>query len=127
MAQKDDQIATMQQKLQSLSTNLSASNQELTSKEHSIQTLTAEVEKLKVNSSKTSSLRILELTRDQAESVEQMRSTIVTLAQNLEKSENRRAEVIDKIETERQGHAEKLRQITLNMKRFYSSLKMSST
>jgi len=121
MTQKDDQIASMHQKL----TNLSRSNQELDSKDQYIAALTIELEKLKSIALKPNSARVLELTRHQAENVDKMRSQIVSLAQALENSENRRAEVIEKIETERQAHAESLRRMTVNMKRFYSTLNMS--
>jgi hypothetical protein len=108
MSQKDDQIANMEQ----------SSNQEIAG-------LTVDLEKLKLIALKPTSSRVLELTRDQAEDVDKMRSQVVSLAHALENSENRRAEVIDKIEIERQAHAESLRRMTINMKRFYSTLNMS--
>ena len=98
--------------------DLSHSNQE-------IATVTVELEKLKSIALKPTSSRVLELTRDQAENVDQMRSQVVSLAHALENSENRRAEVIEKIETERQAHAESLRRMSVNVKRFYSTMKMS--
>jgi len=121
MTQKDDQIASMHQKL----TSLSRSNQELDTKDQYIVELKIELEKLKSIALKPNSARVLELTCHQAENVDKMRSQIVSLAQALENSENGRAEVIEKIETERQTHAENLRRVTVNMKRFYSTLNMS--
>jgi len=118
MTQKDDQIASMHQKL----TNLSRSNQELDTKDQYIAELKIELEKLKSIALKPNSARVLELTCHQAENVDKMRSQIVSLAQALENSENGRAEVIEEIETERQAHAENLRRVTVNMKRFYSTL-----
>jgi len=125
MAQKDDEIANMEQNFHSLNTALSNSNEEMESKEQSIAALTAELEKIKSIAMKPTSSRVLEMSRDQAENVDMMRSQIVSLAQALETSESRRAEVIEKIETERQAHAESLRLMTVNMKRFYSTLNMS--
>merc|ERR1712238_50084 len=118
MTQKDDQIASMHQKL----TNLSRSNQELDTKDQYIAELKIELEKLKSIALKPNSARVLELTCHQAENVDKMRSQIVSLAQALENSENGRAEVIEEIETERQAHAENPRRVTVNMKRFYSTL-----
>jgi hypothetical protein len=122
LSQKDDHIASMDQRLQS---DLSHSNRELDSKDQDNAALTVELEKLKSIALKPTSSRVLELTRDQAENVDKMRSQVVSLAHALENSENRRAEVIEKIETERQAHAESLRRMSVNVKRFYSTMNMS--
>merc|ERR1712238_274759 len=63
MTQKDDQIASMHQKL----TNLSRSNQELDTKDQYIAELKIELEKLKSIALKPNSARVLELTCHQAE------------------------------------------------------------
>ena len=51
-----------------------------------------------------------------------MRADIVALAQALERSEMGRAELIERIERERQTNADSLRRLTESVKRFYSTL-----
>jgi Skp family chaperone for outer membrane proteins len=54
-----------------------------------------------------------------------MQDQLVSMAKAFETSENCRAEVLEKIESERQAHAESLRRMQVNMKRFYATLSMS--
>jgi len=125
MALKNDQVAVMEEKLRSLDKDLHQSQQESNQKQESIVGLTAEVERLTALASESTSARILELTQHQAEDADKMRLQLVSLAQALEKSEIRRAEVLEKVESERESHGESLRRMTVNMKRFYATLKMS--
>ena len=64
----------------------------------------------------------LALTQDEAESVNTMRSQLISLAHALEKSEINRADAIERLEKERQANADSLRRITESVKRFYSTL-----
>lgn len=65
------------------------------------------------------------LSENDAESVEFMREKIIALATALEKSEQSRAEAMDRISFERRNHAESLRKVSENVKRFYSTLTKS--
>jgi hypothetical protein len=65
------------------------------------------------------------LSENDAESVEFMRERIVALAIALEKSEQSRAESIDRISVERRKHAESLHKVSENAQRFYSTLTKS--
>jgi chromosome segregation ATPase len=67
----------------------------------------------------------VDLSEDDAESVEFMREKIIALATALEKSEQARAESIDRLSIERRKHADSLRKVSENVKRFYSTLTKS--
>lgn len=67
----------------------------------------------------------VDLSEDDAESVEFMREKIIALATALEKSEQSRAESIDRLSIERRKHADSLRKVSENVKRFYSTLTKS--
>jgi chromosome segregation ATPase len=118
MAQNDDQIASMEDQLQSFDKDLDQSKQESNTKQDIIDELATEVEKLKSLASESSTLKLLEDNN-------MMQMQLVSLAQAFERSENSRAEVLEKVETERQAHAESLRRMTVNMKRFYATMRMS--
>lgn len=129
MRVKDEQLFKMQQQIQSLGQDLSESHQELACKEEDMLKLSSEVEDLRAQAQLAASLvpsptasRVLEHTRDEAENVDQMRADIVALAQALERSETSRAELIERIERERETNAESLRRLTDSVKRFYSTL-----
>lgn len=125
MAEKDDQIASMEDKLQSINSDLSQSKIETNARQQSIDELTVELDKVKSIPSTPTSLGVLELARGQAENIDTMRSQIIWLAQNLEDSENKRAEGIENVEKERQKNADTIRRMTDTMKRFYATLNMS--
>merc|ERR1711937_376313 len=100
LVQKDDQIAGIEETQQS------------------IDELVAENEKLKLLASELSDSATKNLMEENIE----LKAQLVSLAQALASSENCHADVIEKIETERQDHAESLRRMTVNMKRFYATL-----
>jgi chromosome segregation ATPase len=122
MREKDDQITSLRKELRMLGKDLSHSHQELESEKHHVAELSSELETLRSKLSDPAPARLLEATHDEAESMEEMRSHIVSLAQALEKSETRRADVIERIEKERQANADSLRRMTESVKRFYSTL-----
>jgi chromosome segregation ATPase len=94
----------------------------LASKQEYVEKLSSELEDMRAQADEPATTRVLELTRAEAESVDQMRSHIVALAKALERSENRRAEAIERLEKERQANADSLRRLTESVKRFYSTL-----
>ncbi len=124
MREKDSQISSLQNELQALGRDLSHSHEELESKKCHVEELSSELEMLRSKLSEPASSRVLNLTRDDAENVDEMRSHIISLAEALEKSETRRADVIERIEKERQANADSLRRLTESVKRFYSTLNL---
>jgi len=100
LVQKDNQIAGIEETQQS------------------IDELVAENEKLKLLASELSDSATKNLMEENIE----LKTQLVSLAQALASSENCQADAIEKIETERQDHAESLRRMTVNMKRFYATL-----
>jgi chromosome segregation ATPase len=125
MKRKDGQIANLDRDLHALSSDLSHSHNELASKQEHVEKLTSELEDLRSQANQSATTRVLELTQDEAESVDQMRSHIVSLAKALEKSEGRRADAIERLEKERQANADSLRRLTESVKRFYSTLSLA--
>ena len=77
---------------------------------------------MRSQSEQQATTRALELTQGEAESVDTMRSQLISLAQALEQSELRRADAIERLEKERQANADSLRRLTESVKRFYSTL-----
>ena len=122
MTSKDSQISTLKRQLQSLGGDLSASHQGLAAKQEDVHRLSSELEELRTQANRPVTSQVLELTQDEAESGDKMRSHIVSLAHALEQAENRRAEAIERLEKERQANADSLRRLTESVKRFYSTL-----
>ena len=60
------------------------------------------------------------------DSDDNLKSQIVILAQALERSELQRADALDRIFTERKSYEDTLRQLGDSMKRFYSTVKIST-
>ena len=118
MTQKDNQIASMEDKLRSLDEDLIQSRQQSNEEQVNIDELTADLETMKTLASENSGSEILQDNH-------MMSTQLVSLAQAFEKSETRRAEILENVESERQAHAERLNKLTFNMRRFYATLKMS--
>jgi chromosome segregation ATPase len=124
MRQKDTEIGKLQSQLHSLDSDLSIKHKELESKQEYVDKLSSELQDLRTQSVAT---RALDLTRDDAENTEKMRQQIVSLAKALERSEGRRALVIERLEGERQANADSLRRLTESVKRFYGTLSMGES
>lgn len=124
MRQKDGEISKLERELQSLGSDLSHKHKELQSKQQYVDKLSSELEDLRAQANQASTTRALELTRDDAEDAEKMRSQIISLARALEQSESRRAVAIERLESERQANADSLRRLTESVKRFYSTLSL---
>jgi chromosome segregation ATPase len=122
MTTKDGQNSSLEQQLRALSGDLSNSYQELASKQEDVHRLSTELEDLRSQANQPATSQVLDLTRDEAESTETMRSHIISLANELENSESRRAEAIERLEKERRNNADSLRRLSVSVKRFYSTL-----
>jgi chromosome segregation ATPase len=122
MRTKDGQISHLEREVHSLGSDLSDSRKELASKKQHVEKLSLEILDLRSQAEQQPTSRVLALTHDEAESVDTMRSQIISLAQALEKSETRRASAIERLEKERQTNADSLRRLTESVKRFYSTL-----
>ena len=68
---------------------------------------------------------VLQQTKENADDVENLRSTVISLASALEVSEGRRADAIDRLLRERETYADSLRHMSNSVKRFYSTLSSS--
>eukprot|EP00980_Cylindrotheca_fusiformis_P008123 scaffold1727_cov133-Cylindrotheca_fusiformis.AAC.26 len=123
MRRKDGRVSELEREVHSLGSDLSHSRKELASKKQSVEKLSAELVDLRsrVEQQATSSALAL-TTQNEAESVDTMRSQLISLAQALEKSETRRASAIERLEKERLANADSLRRLTESVKRFYSTL-----
>lgn len=124
MRQKDSEINKLESEVQLLGSDLSNKHKELENKKQHVEELSSELEGLRSQAHQSSTSRVLELTRDEAESVDKMRSQIISLAKALEQSEGRRAVAIERLEHERQANADSLRRLTDSVKRFYSTLSL---
>jgi chromosome segregation ATPase len=122
---KDGQISHLEREAHSLGSDLSDSRKELASKKQHVEKLSSEILDLRSQAEQEPTSRVLALTHDEAESVDTMRSQLISLAQALEKSETRRASAIERLEKERQANADSLRRLTESVKRFYSTLNYS--
>ena len=122
LSSRDDQINRLQQEVAALKDSLTDSRGQVAAAEDRTMKLKAHLDDAKSKLDQPATSRVLELTKDEAENVETMRLHIVTLANTLEQSENRRADAIERLEKERQANADSLRRMTDSVKRFYSTL-----
>jgi chromosome segregation ATPase len=125
MTKKSEQVADLESQLQSLSSELSVCRESLLAKEEEIRRLTYDMEaqhSKELQSTAATTAQILESTHDDAESLEIMRSHIIALGHDLERSENQRAETLDRLMKERMANAQSLKLLTDNVKRFYWSM-----
>lgn len=127
MRQKDGEISKLERELQALVSDLSNKHEELENKQQHVDKLSSELEHLRQAKKPPTTSQVLDLTTDEAENAEKMRSQIISLARALEHSEVRRAVTIERLETERKANAESLRRLTESVKRFYSTLSMGDT
>ncbi|CAJ1951890.1 unnamed protein product [Cylindrotheca closterium] len=121
--QKDGQISTLEQQVHALGNELSLSQERIKAKKEELQKLFSENRYLRSQASQQPTANALSLTAVDAESVDTMRSQVISLAQALVKSETNRADAIEKLEKERMDNADSLRRITESVKRFYATLK----
>lgn len=115
LASKEEELSACNSELTSMRADLKACRNELAENEEVIGRL--------ANVSRNISASLFEISsKDKAESIEFMRSQIISLATAVENAEIRRAEALDRVVQERQSHAESLRKLGDSVKRFYSAL-----
>lgn len=81
-------------------------------------------EQLSVSENRLSEIMMLESgasVMKHIEEIDSLRSHVVSLALALERSENNRADSINRIVSERESHSQKLRSMSDNVKRFYAT------
>ena len=115
LASKNEELSACNAELESMRSDLDICRNDLAENEEVMDRL--------ANVSRNISASLFEISsKDKAESVEFMRSQIVSLATAVENAEISRAEALDRIVAERQSHAESLRKLGDSVKRFYSAL-----
>jgi len=125
LSKRDEHIRVMERQVQSREDDLVISQQELASKEQAFDRLTTEIEQMRSQqklSAETAYTQLLKSTQEDAENIDSLRSSIVALAQALERSESRRADAIERLMMERDTHVDSLRRLSDSVKRFYSTL-----
>ena len=124
---KSDHIATLEHQVQSLTMALSSNKDLLESKDEEIRRVSIELERnraeqLATTQRVTSQVLNADMSREEAESSDNMRNLIVSLSQALENSESQRADAINQLMRERHVHANTVRMLGESVKRFYSTL-----
>jgi chromosome segregation ATPase len=133
LASKNGEVMLLKRKLQTINEELRISRADAKSKEEALEQLTSQIatiEKQQKEASKgrtSSAAKLLQATKENAEDVDNLRSTVISLAGSLETSESRRADAIDRLVKERETHAESLRHLSDSVKRFYSTLTFSES
>jgi chromosome segregation ATPase len=126
IARKKEQIDSLEHQLQSLSVEFSSSQEQLMSKEADYRRLSLELEETRaqnLQSTRNVTSQVLDASsREEAESISNMRSHIVSLARALEHSEMERADAIERLLKEREANSVNLRRLAESVKRFYSTL-----
>jgi chromosome segregation ATPase len=122
-----EQLSALCSQVESLSRDLLKANEMILSKNEELSKLNAELNDIKTRNTAVQdvdAVNAIEQLTKQSEDVECIRSHVMTLAIALERSENRRAEAIDRLLSERQANADSLRRLSESVKRFYSSLSL---
>ena len=126
IARKTEQINSLESQLASLSVELSSGQEQLVSKEADFRRLSMELEEVRaqqLQSTRNATSNVLDASsREEAESIDNMRSHIISLAVALERSETQRADAIERLLKEREANADSLRRLGESVKRFYSTL-----
>jgi chromosome segregation ATPase len=110
----------LKQEVESLAAELESSKAEAISKEESIYRMNSELSQLK--SAQEEANIVASNLLGGAVEVNSLRSHVVSLAVALERSENKRAEALSRLLTERESNAESLRRLSESAKRYYSSV-----
>ena len=126
IAKKDGEARMLKHKIQSLSKSRDDARSEVQMKQDELAKVISERDDLqKQHSSKAGSIsasQLLQQTKENADDVDNLRSTVVSLASALEVSESRRADAIDRLLTERGTYADSLRRLSDSVKRFYHTV-----
>jgi len=120
---RDLELQEMRQQLQSLETALNSTRSRLVSKEEEVDRLSAQVTKLETQQAQS----IVRQSAEESGEIDfnSLRSHVISLATALERSENKRAEAISRLISEREGNANSLKRLSESVKRFYSTVSHS--
>ena len=133
LASKDGEVVMLKHKIQSLSKIVKESQDQIQGKENDLERMTKEMDDLQSQqrnirkAGSSAAANLLQQTKENADDVDNLRSTVITLASALETSENRRADAIDRLLRERETYADSLRRLSDSVKRFYNTLSFSET
>jgi chromosome segregation ATPase len=128
VATKDGEALMLKNKVEALRGEVQGSRSQVESKASELQQLAAEIDNLRreqesmPETSQITALELLQRGKGNAENVENLRATVISLASALETSENLRADAIDRLLKERETYAVSLRHFSDSVKRFYSTL-----
>ena len=131
LASKDGEVVMLKHKIQSLSETLEESRDMIEGQKNDLENMAKEGNDFEVQqrsmqkAGSSSAAMVLQQTKENADDVDHLRSTVITLAKALETSENRRADAIDRLLKERETYAESLRRLSASVKRFYNTLSFS--
>jgi chromosome segregation ATPase len=118
--------SSLNNRLESLGVALQSTRARLAAKEEEVEKLASELKKLQfISSEETEAVPPVpeSLSGDGSEAdTGNLRSHVVSLAVALERSENRRAEAIDRLLSERQVNAESIRRLSDSVKKYYSTV-----
>jgi chromosome segregation ATPase len=120
------ETSSLNNRLESLGVALQSTRARLAAKEEEVEKLASELKKVQDLPSEATEVAppVLEnLPGDGSETdTGNLRSHVVSLAVALERSENRRAEAIDRLLSERQVNAESIRRLSDSVKKYYSTV-----
>ena len=133
LASKDGEVVMLKHKIQALSKNVEESRDIIEGQKNGLESMAKEKDDFEnqqrsmQKAGASSAAMVLQQTKENADDVDHLRSTVITLASALETSENRRADAIDRLLKERETYAESLRRLSASVKRFYNTLSFSET
>jgi chromosome segregation ATPase len=124
---KSDKLANLEQQLSTISVELSTAKSLLSSKDEELERVSLELEDTRaqqLEETQRVAARVLEsdMSREEAESTDNMRQLIISLSQALEKSEIQRADAVERLLRERKTNADSLKRLGDSVKRFYMTL-----
>jgi|UPI000581AE03 chromosome segregation ATPase len=124
----ESEMENLRHQVESLESALESTRARLVTKEEEVDHLNKHLRQTKV-AQRNGAAESLEASNSQGHSndVGSLRSHVMSLAVALERSENRRAEAIDRLLREREGNAESLRRLSESVKRFYSTVSSGDT
>ncbi|CAB9516643.1 kinesin K39 [Seminavis robusta] len=132
IATKDGEALVLKNRVESLRGEVQSSREQVEGKVAELQGLASEMDSIRKNqeaipeSSQISAFHLLEATKENAENLDSLRATVISLASALETSENLRADAIDRLLKERETYAVSLRHFSDSVKRFYTTLSFNN-
>jgi len=122
-----NKVKSLDQQLSTMLVELSTAKNLLSCKEEELERVSLELEETRTEQLEVTqrvATQVLEsdLSKEEAEKVDNMRGLIISLSQALEKSETRRADAIERLLRERKTNADSLKRLGESVKRFYVTL-----